>query len=118
MINTQYMNALQGARKGNEHVKVINNTTVAGDDYYIQPFETLIFVNNDSTYTQDLYLPRVGESVGMTLTIIVPDVGGGGTIYDNDDSLVTWADLTMNADSEYAVIHNTGQGWVTLITDM
>ena len=118
MINTQYMNALQGARKGNEHVKVINNTTVAGDDYYIQPFETLILVNNDSTYTQNLFLPRVGESVGMTLTIIFTDFGGGGTVADNNDSLNTWTDLTNDADGEFAVIHNNGLGWVTLITTM
>ena len=112
------MQYLQSARKENAHQKVINNTSVNGDDYTIQPFETLVFVNNDASWTQDLYLPRVAESVGMTLTIVVPDVGGGGTIYDHDDSLTTWADLTMDADAEYAVIHNTGLGWVTLITDM
>ena len=119
MLDKQYMENLQMAMKGNDHVKVITNTASNGDDYYIKPFEISVIVINSGSYTQDLFLPSVAESKGMLLTINVPDFGGGGTIYDQNDSNATdWTDLTMNADSEYAILYNTGLGWITLKTDM
>lgn len=118
MLSKQYMESLQTAMKGNDHVKVINNTASNGDDYYIKPYETVVIVDNDGSYTQDLYLPYVAESAGMILTIMVPDFGGGGTIYDNDDSQSDWSDLTMDADGEYCILFNTGKGWIKIASDM
>ena len=117
-MTKQYLESLLTGAKGNKNVKVINNTTVNGDDYHIKPYETLVIVNNTATYTQDLFLPYIGESVGMMLVIKVPDFGGGGTIYDNNDSDSDWTDLTMNADNEYAVLFNNGRSWCTILSDM
>jgi hypothetical protein len=118
MLSKQLLESLQTAAKENANVKVINNTASNGDDYTIKPFETLVIVDNDASYTQNLFLPAVAESKGVTITIYVPDVGGGGTIADNDDSRSDWADLTMNADGEYAILYNTGAGWIKLASDM
>lgn len=114
----QYFESLQSAHKGLDNIKVINNTASNGDDYTIKPYETLVVVDNDGAYTQNLFLPFVGESIGMILTIRVVDTGGGGTIADHDDSDSDWSDLTYNADNEYAVLLNTGRGWISLATDM
>ena len=118
MMDQAYMQNLQQAMKSNSHIKVINNTAENGDDYRIKPFETLVIIDNDGSYTQDIFLPYVAESAGMILTILVPDFGGGGTIADNDDSQSDWSDLTMNADDEYAILMNTGRGWIKLVSDM
>jgi len=108
----------QVAERG-EGVTYINNTTGNGDDYYASPNERVIIVDNYSTYTQNIFLPAVGESIGQTLTISVPDFGGGVAIADQDDSQGTlWTDLASDADSEWCVLYNTGIGWVTLATDM
>ena len=108
----------QVAERG-EGVTYINNTTVAGDDYYASPNERVIIVDNDSTYTQNIFLPAVGESIGQILTILFPDFGGGGTVADQDDSQGTlWTDLSNDADNEFCVVYNTGVGWVTIATDM
>lgn len=114
----QYLESLLTAHKSRDNVKVINNTAANGSDYLIKPYETLVIVDNDASWTQNLFLPHVGESIGMMLTIRVVDTGGGGTIADNDDSDSDWSDLTYNADNEYAVLLNTGRGWITLATDM
>jgi len=118
MLDQAYMQNLQQAMKSNSHVKVINNTAANGDTYTIKPYETQVIVDNDSSYTQSLLLPAVAESAGMILTIAFPDYGGGGTIEDQDDSLVTWSTLTNNADGEYAVLYNDGKSWLVLVTNM
>lgn len=117
-MSLDYLQNLQQAQKSHDHIKIINNTADNGDDYTIKPYETLVVVNNDASYTQDLFLPFVAESAGMLLTILIPDFGGGGTIADNDDSQSDWSDLTYNADDEYAVLFNTGKGWIKLASDM
>jgi len=118
MMTKQLMESLQTAAKSRQNVVYINNTAANGDDYQIKPYENLIIVTNSSTYTQNLFLPFVAESVGCTITIMVPDFGGGGTIADRDDSQSDWADLTNDADGEYCIVHNDGRGWKTLLTDM
>lgn len=118
MLSKQYLESLLTAAKSRSNVKYINNTAANGTTYRIKPYETLVIVDNDSSYTQSLYLPYVGESAGMILTIVFPDYGGGGTVADNDDSLSDWSDLTNNADNEYCVLYNDGRGWKVLVTDM
>jgi hypothetical protein len=118
MLSKQLMESLQTAKKSKGDVVFLNNTAANGADYYIKPYESLIFVNNDGSYTQNIFLPAVGESVGAIITIVVPDFGGGGTIADQDDSLAGWTDLTNNADDEFAVVYNDGIGWKTLVTTM
>jgi hypothetical protein len=118
MLSEYLMRALQTAAKEGGNKVFINNTAANGDDYYIKPYETTVIVTNSASYTQSLFLPAVGESVGVIITIIVPDVGGGGTLADQDDSQADWADLTMNADNEYAILFNTGRGWIKLVSDM
>ncbi len=117
-MTKQLMESLQVAAKGRNNVVYIRNTAENGDDYQIKPYETLIIVDNDASYTQNLFLPFVAESVGVTITILVPDFGGSSTLADRDDSVADWSDLTMNADNEYAIVFNNGRGWITLKTDM
>lgn len=105
--------------EGNKNsTKIIRNTAANGDDYYIKPFENVVVLYNSGSYTQDLFLPRVAEAKGMTLHILVPDFGGGGTIYDNSDTYGDWSDLTMNADNEYATLYCTGRQWIVVKSDM
>lgn len=118
MMNKQYAEALATAAKSKDNVKIIRNTAENGADYYIKPYEDTVIVYNSGAYTQNLFLPRVGESVGMVLSIVIPDFGGGGTIADNDDSIADWSDLTNDADNEYAILFNTGRGWISLASDM
>ena len=87
MQTRQQLVGLQTARSNRKNVKVIRNTAANGADYTIKPYENVVVVYNSGSYTQNLFLPFVAESVGMHLTILVPDVGGGGTIADNDDSI-------------------------------
>ncbi len=104
---------------GNKNsTKIIRNASANGDDYYIKPFENVVIVYNSSSWTQDLFLPRVSEASGMHLHIVVPAFGGGGTIADNDDSQADWSDLTMNADNEYALLYCNGRSWLTVKSDM
>jgi len=117
-MNKQLMESLQVAAGNRNNVKYINNLTGDGSDYQIKPYENLVIVSNSSNYSQNLFLPHVGESVGCMITIMVPDFGGGGTIADRDDSQSDWADLTNDADNEYAVLYNDGRGWKQLLTDM
>lgn len=115
MISTQYLQSLMTAVKGKENVKVINNTSANGDDYYIKPYETTVIVNNSSSYTQDLFLPAVAESVGMLLYIAFPDAGGSNTLADQDDSYYpSWSDLTLDADGDDVLLYNTGLGWAVI----
>ena len=116
---TKYnVEALQTAMKSRANVVYINNTAANGALYHIPPYVNLVIVTNSASYTQSLRLPSVAESVGLTLTIMFPDFGGGGTVSDNDDSLSDWSDLTNNADNEYCVLFNDGRGWKVLVTDM
>jgi hypothetical protein len=118
MLTKQLMESLQTAAKSRQNVVYLNNSAANGDDYQIKPYETLIIVTNTGSYTQNLFLPHVGESVGVTITVLVPDVGGGGTLADRDDSQADWSDLTMDGDNEYAILHNTGRGWISIASDM
>lgn len=117
-LTKQYLENLQTAQKGKDNIVHLNNTEETGDDYYIKPYETEIFVDNDSTYEQDIFLPFVGESVGMMITIRIVDAGGGGDICDQDDSLSDWSDLSYDADDEYAILYNDGSGWLKIASDM
>jgi len=119
MVSKYMMEALQTAMKGNQHIKIINNTDANGDDYTIKPYETCVIVDNDSTYTQNLFLPYLAEvDEGHRISIRVTDFGGGGTIADNDESEADWSDLTYDADGEYAIIEKAGRSWITVKTDM
>jgi len=118
IISRQYMAALQTARGNGAHVVNLRNTAANGDDRQLKPYETLVFVHNGSSYTQQIYLPPVSESVGVTITIITPDTGGHTTISDLNDSGADWTDLVTDADNEYVVLFNDGQGWKSLVTDI
>ena len=118
MLSRKQVANLQTSIGNRSAVKVIRNTAANGDAYHIKPYETTVVVINSASYTQSLYLPYVAETVGQTLTILFPDFGGGGVIYDNDDSFGNWSDLTNDADNEYAVLYNDGRGWTVLITDL
>lgn len=118
-MDKRYQQAYAKAAEENKtSTKIIRNVTANGDDYYIKPYENVVVLYNTASYTQDLFLPRVAEAKGMTLYIVVPDFGGGGTIYDNADTLADWSDLTMNADNEYATLYCTGRQWIVLKSDM
>ncbi|KKN73945.1 hypothetical protein LCGC14_0395100 [marine sediment metagenome] len=108
----------KAAEENKTSTKIIRNTGSNGDDYYIKPYENVVVVYNSASWTQDLFLPRVAEAKGMILHIVVPDYGGGGTIYDNGDTLADWSDLNMNADNEYATLRCTGRQWIVLKSDM
>ena len=118
IISRQLTAALQTAIGNKKNVVYLNNTAANGADRYIAPYETLIFVNNSASWTQQLYLPPVSESVGVIITIITPDTGGHTTISDRNDSGADWTDLVTDADNEYAVLYNDGQGWKVLVTDI
>lgn len=118
MMSKQLRQLVESAIANGQDITVIRNTTANGADYYIGPEENTIVIYNTSSYTQNVFLPAVGETKGKIVSIIVPDFGGGGTIADQDDSLTTWADLTNDADNEFAIVFNTGLGWVTLSSDM
>lgn len=93
------------------NVKIIRNVTVNGDDYTIKPYEKVVVVINTASYTQNLILPWVGESVGMHLHISIPDFGGGGTINDHDESSPAFSTLTYNGDGDFGHFYNNGLGW-------
>ena len=115
---TQYMmRAFQTAAKEKGNIKIIRNTAANGDDYYIKPYETTVLVYNSGSYTQNLFLPKIGECVGQIIYVGFPDFGGGGTLADQDDC-EEWSDLTNDADTEYGVFMNTGRTWATLISDL
>lgn len=118
MMSKQLRQLVESAISNGQDITVIRNTAANGDDYYIGPEENTIVVYNSAAYTQNLFLPAVGLTKGKIVTILFPDFGGGGTVADQDDSLVTWADLTNDADNEYCVNYNHGLGWVTLASDM
>lgn len=118
MLAKQVREKLEVAIQNGANVKIIRNTAANGDDYYIPDYVDLVVIWNGGSYTQSVYLPPVAGNKGRIISIVVADYGGGGTIADQDDSLATWTDLTNNADSEFAVIFNTGVGWATLVTTM
>ena len=118
IISRQLMASLQVAAGNKANVVYLNNTAANGADRYLKPYETLVFVDNESSYTQQIYLPPVSESMGVTITIITVDTGGHTTISDRNDSGADWSDLTTDADNEYAVLFNDGQGWKVLVTDI
>ena len=118
IISRQLMAGLQVAKGNNKQVVYLNNTAANGADRYLEPYETLVFVDNDASYTQQIYLPPVSESVGVTITIITIDTGGHTTISDRNDSGADWSDQTTDADNEYGVYYNDGQGWKILVTDI
>ena len=115
MLTVQQLTNLQTAMKGKDNVKIITNTAENGDDYYIQPYETHVIVNNTASYTQDLFLPAVGESVGMLLYIVYVDAGGTNALADQDDSLMpSWSDLQPDADGDDVLLYNSGRGWAVI----
>lgn len=118
IINRQLMASLQTAASNKNNVVYINNTAANGDDYYLKPYETLVFVDNDSSYTQQIYLAPVAESIGVIVTIITTDTGGHTSIDDRNDSGADTVDLATDADNEYGVFYNDGQGWKALVTDI
>jgi len=118
IISKQLMASLQVAAGCKKNVVYLNNTAANGADRQLKPYETLVFVTSGGSYTQQIYLPPVSESVGVTITIITPDTGGHTTISDLNDSGADWTDLVTDADNEYAVLFNDGQGWKVLVTDI
>jgi len=118
MLSKQLRQMIETAAANGEAVTYIRNTAANGADKYIGLEESVIVVYNTGSFTQNIFLPKAGSCLGKIITIIIPDFGGGGAIADQDDSLSTWADLTNNADGEYAVVMSTGVGWVTLVTSM
>ena len=118
IISRQLMAGLQVAEGNKANVVHLRNTAANGDDRQLKPYETLVFVHNGGSYTQQIYLPPVSESVGVTITIITVDTGGHTTISDLNDSGADWSDLVTDADNEYAVLFNDGQGWKALVTDI
>ncbi len=118
MMSKQLMESLLTAGKSLNNIVHLNNTAANGDDKYLAPYETLVIIDNDASYTQNVYLPPVGESRGVIITMLCPDVGGGVNIYDRDDSSQDWSDTAFDADDEYAVFFCDGKGWKTLATDI
>jgi hypothetical protein len=112
--------AQSAVRDRRENVTIINNTAANGDDYYISPRELVIIVDNDASYTQNIFLPKTSECrIGQIIAVLFVDYGGGGTLADQDDAAgALWSDLTNDADNEYAILYNTGVGWVKLVSDM
>ena len=115
-MSRQDLIAQQIAESSKRNVKVIRNTASNGADYYISAYEDAVFVYNTGSYTQDLFLPPVGETKGRKLYISFVDAGGTNKIYDNDDSYYpAWTDLTPDADADDVLLYNPdGRGWVVL----
>ena len=104
----------QVAERG-EGVTYINNTTGNGDDYYASPNERVIIVDNDSTYTQNIFLPAVGESIGQTLTIASHTAAVATTGYIT----VTLADpiqTTLDATSTVSFVYKNGSNVIVMPT--
>lgn len=118
MLSREMIASLKTAAGNKNDVVYINNTAANGDDKYLKPYETLVIIDNDGAYTQQIYLPPVAESKGVIITIIAVDFGGGVTIDDMDDGAHDLVDLAMDADDEYVVLFNTGYGWINLATDI
>ncbi len=105
------------AEGGNQDVVRINNTAASGDDRTLESYETLVIVDNDASYTQQIYLCPVSEGKGKLVVIEVPDTGGHVTVSDQDDS-VDWTDQVSTADDDFLVLYGTGRRWAVLAKDM
>jgi hypothetical protein len=99
-----------------KHRKFINNTAANGTDT-LEVYETEVYIDNDSTYTETLTLPPVCAAKGRSYAIRTVDTGGHTTIQDQDDSL-EWTDLVTDADNEYVLLYSDGRQWFNLATDI
>ena len=99
-----------------KHRLFINNTAASGA-HTLEVYQTEVYIDNDSSYTETLTLPSVAAAKGRSYAIRTVDTGGHTTIQDQDDSL-EWTNQVTNADNEYTLLYSDGRQWFTLSTDM
>ncbi len=88
-----------------------------GEVKTLNPYETTVICDT-SGFTGTVKLPAVKEAEGMTFNIILRTAGnnltitsaGGGTYPEAE----AWADITLTANDNYAILYSDGQRWMTL----
>ena len=95
----------------------IISTSGANLTHKVLPHQTQIIADANSTNTIAITLPSVQDARGRVYSIRCPDVGGGVTVADEDDS-VEWSDQTFDADGEYLELYCNGRQWIILATDI